>query len=491
MTIKITKTGYVSSILSLVAAFSLSACANINALGSTLGDAVSDRFKTEPTPVTLGIRDAVTPPAPAWVEIAPERMPTNDWVDRFGSARLSELVNEALARNTNVTAARARWEASIASARAAQSNLKPSLSFGSRVSRTEYGNSAIDGSNSLTLGPSVSWEPDLWGRIKEGANAGDIEAKASRADYAAARLSVAGQTAQAWFDLIEAKLLLDLAGKNTQTQERALRLTQRRFESGLSAAVDVRLARSSVASAQAGAASREQFRAASARRLEILLRRYPAADLIAAADLPPLPALEGAGTPGDILARRPDLLATEQRLAGQGLRIDIARKNMLPRLTLTGDGNLNATDFADLFDIDALVANLAASLTAPLYQGGALRAEVVRNEAVLRGQIESYAGSVLQAYLEIENALDAERQLQARETALRVSLNEAQQAETRLATRYAEGLASILQLLDAQSRAINAESSLISARKERLANRVRLHLALGGGQFGYLPPVPT
>ncbi len=464
----------------------LSACANLNALK---GD-IKDKFTAPPAPVEAQIAASVTPAAPRWVETAPGRLPTTDWVDRLGSEPLSALVSEALAANTSVNGARARLDAARASAIAAGSDLRPSVSLGGRASHSEFGNSRIGDSNSLSIGPSVSWEPDLWGRIRDGADAGQIEAEASRADYAAARLSVAGQTAQSWFDLIEAKLLLDLAQKNTATQERALRLTRRRFESGLVGAADVRLARSSVASAKAGAASREQARAAAARRLEIILRRYPASAISAATDLPPLPSLEGAGVPGDIFARRPDLIAAEQRLAGQGLRVDIARKNILPRLTLTGDGTLSASDISRLFDFDALVASLAASLAAPIYQGGALRAEVERNEAVLRGQIETYAGDVLQAYLEVENALDAEQQLARREAALRVSLEEAVQAEARLADRYAEGLASILQLLDAQSRAINAESSLISARKERLANRVRLHLALGGGQFGYLPPEP-
>ena len=477
----------IQTALLLTVAAPLGACANLNALQ----DDIRDKLVSPPTPVQAQLAATVSAPEAAWVEVAPGRLPTTDWVEQIGSAPLSALVTEALNANTSVNAARARLQAARASAVAAGSDLRPSLSIGGRASHSEFGNKRIGDSNSLSLGPTVSWEPDLWGRIKEGANAGLIEAQASKADYAAARLSVAGQTAQSWFDLIEAKLLLDLAQRNTQTQERALRLTQRRFESGLVGAADVRLARSSVASAKAGAASREQARAAAARRLEIILRRYPASAISAASDLPPLPDLEGAGAPGDIFARRPDLLAAEQRLAGQGLRIDIARKNLLPRLTLSGDGNLNASDISELFDINALIAGIAASLAAPIYQGGRLRAEVKRNEAILRGQIESYAGDVLQAYLEIENALDAEQQLQRRETALRVSLDEAQQAEARLADRYAEGLASILQLLDAQSRAINAESSLISARKERLANRVRLHLALGGGQFGYLPAEPT
>lgn len=467
-----------------VSLFVLSGCASVSGFTDSLSSNLSDRFNTEPAPVEAQIEASAPTALPTWSQIAPERMPTTDWVDRIGQQPLSSLVDEALAANTNVRAAAARWEAAQASAIAAGAGLKPSVNLSGRASHSEFGNSNIGDSNSLSIGPSVSWEPDLWGRISDGAKAGDIEVQASLADYAATRLSIAGSTSQSWLDLIEARLLLALAEKNLQTQDKALELTQRRFEGGVTSASDVRLARSSVASAQANVASREQLRASAARRLEILLRRYPDDSLSVATDLPRLPNLEGVGRPTDILSRRPDLIAAEQRLAGQGLRVDIARKNMLPRVTLSADGTLSGGDIADLFDIDALVGTLASSLTAPIFQGGALKAEVARNEALLRSQIESYAESILQAYLEVENALNAERQLQERETALRVSLEEAQKAEELLERRYATGLASILQLLDAQSRAINAESALISARKERLSNRVRLHLALGGGEFG-------
>lgn len=469
------------------AASLLTGCASMNADFAALKDDITSRLKSEPAPVAAQTATSVTQPGAGWNEYALENLPTTDWVSRLDGRGLAPLVDEALLSNTNITAAAARWEAAQASARTASGNRKPSVSFGSRASHSEFGNDLIGDSNSLSLGPSISWEADLWGRLGDTVNAADIEVGASAADLAAARLSIAGQVSQAWFDLIESKLLLDLAQKNLDTLERSLRLTERRFERGLTQSSDVRLSRSSVASAQASLASREQLRAASARRLEVLLRRYPSGQLTAAFDLPPLPTLEGAGVPSDILQRRPDLIAAERRLLSQGLRIDIARKNLLPRLTLSGDGTLSANDISRLIDIDNLVATIVSNLTAPIYQGGALKAEVERNEAQLRAQIEAYAGTVLQAYLEVENALDAEQLLQSREAALRESLIEAQKAEERLALRYAEGLATILQLLDSQTRAINAESALISARKERLANRVRLHLALGGGQFGALP----
>ncbi|MEE9347083.1 MAG: efflux transporter outer membrane subunit [Robiginitomaculum sp.] len=463
-----------------LSAFMLGGCATFDGLR----EQARERLHIEPAPVAAQIALAAPAPAPKWAEPAPERLAITDWVSQIGGAELTALIDEALAANTNIGSSKARLDAARAAAISARSGKLPNVSLGGRASHSEFGNDRIGDSNSHSIGPSVSWEPDVWGRINDRAKAGEIEVAASTADYAAARLSIAGQTAQSWLDLIEARLLLALSQKNLQTQERALALTQRRFEGGVTSASDVRLSRSSVASAQASLASREQFRAISARRLEILLRRYPDATIGAATDLPPLRALSGAGAPRDILARRPDLLAAEQRLAAQGLQIDIARKALLPRLSLSADGNLSSGDFLGLFKIDALVANLASNLTAPIFNGGALKADVARNEAVLRGQVESYAGAVMGAYMDVENALDAERRLKQREAALRVSLTEAQKAEEILARRYAQGLASILQLLDAQSRAINSESALIGARKERLASRVRLHLALGGGDLG-------
>ena len=175
-------------------------------------------------------------------------------------------------------------------------------------------------------------------------------------------------------------------------------------------------------------------------------------------------------------------------MRAQGLEVDVARKNLLPRLSFTGNGNLNATSFSDFFDVDALAMQLIGNFSAPLFQGGRLKGNIEQQEAILREQLESYAGEALNAYLEVENALSAEQKLLERENALRTSLEEAQKAESRLELRYTEGLATILQLLDAQSRRISAEGQLISARKERLANRVRMHIALGGGLETNLEP---
>ncbi len=465
-----------------MAGFILSGCASFS---SMLGRPLEGlRPESADSEIILNEAHNKTNVPSDWVVPAPDMLPTNDWVDHFGSAELSALVDEALLANTNIHAAAASYRAAKASLVSAQSNLVPSLDFSSRASRNQTDDTRND---NITLGLDSSWEADIWGRVGDTASAVELAADASRADFAAARLSIAGQTAQAWFNLIEARLLTDLAQRDLDTQQRILSLTQRRFERGVSASTDVRLARSSVAASEAVLASRRQQRASAARTVEILLRRYPANELEGALDLPRLPALDGAGQTGEVLARRPDLIAAEQRLASQGLRVDIARKNLLPRLNLTAGLDDSGPDIADLFDFDSLLLSIAANVSAPIFNAGALKADVREEQAQLERLVENYIASALEAYLDVENALDGETRLAEREAALRVSLDESRRAEERLARRYIEGLATILELLDSQTRALNAESQLISARKERLANRVRLHLALGGGDFGTIP----
>lgn len=463
--------------------------ASLSGFAVILSGCASFDLKFESTVVAPQAEAAAeVPPPPDWIIPAPDALPTTDWVRAFPDTILIELVDEALRENTDIGAAYARLNAAIAREKVSNADRLPSVSGSAGLSRTERANEFAPGNTSLTSGLNASWEPDLWGRISDRIGASEIESEAAASDIAGARLSITGQVAQNWFSLIEARLLADLSERDIETQERALRLTQRRFESGVSGSSDVRLARSSVAQAEALQASRLQRLSALSRQIEIILTRYPAGALEATADLPELPSLTGVGAPTYILTQRPDLIAAERRLAGQGLQIDLARKALLPSLSLTGSTSAAGGGFDSFFDIDALVASLASSLTAPIFQGGRLRANVEVQEAVLEQQLQSYIGTVLNAYLDVENALDAETRLAEREAALRIAVEESLEAEKRFELRYTEGLATILDLLDAQSRYLSAEGQLISARAERLQNRVRLHVALGGGAYGDIPP---
>ena len=412
---------------------------------------------------------------------SPQDLPDTDWVASFDDAVLSALVSEALRENRNIKSAYARLAAAQARLDVSKAEKKPTLDSRLQVSRNQRGNDIFPSSNNINLNAIISWEWDLWGRIRDRIASSQLDIEASQADLAGANLSVAGQVAQNWFDLIEARLLRELSEREVVTRERSLRLTQRRYEGGLAEPSDVRLASSSLANAKATRAQRLQGLAAIGRGLEVMLSRYPSDELAAAADLPELPALSGAGNPQYVLTKRPDLLAAEARLYAQGLQIDEARRALKPNLTFSANPGLLGTSLANTFDPAAFAATVAGDLTRPIYQGGRIKANIAQQEALLQQQIEDYANTALMAFLEVENALDAEKRLAQQEAALREAFEQSRKAETRLELRYSEGLATILQLLDAQSRSLTAEGQLIGARTERLSNRVRLHVALGGG----------
>ena len=212
----------------------------------------------------------------------------------------------------------------------------------------------------------------------------------------------------------------------------------------------------------------------------MLLGRYPKAELAAADHLPELPALAGAGAPGDILARRPDLIAAEARMAASGLRARAARKEMLPSLTLSSQIGTSGPNLSDLFSMDRLAGNIAAGLVQPLFQGGRLLANSKRQRALAEASLLNYAQTALNAYQEAENAIAAEDYLAARERALKLAYEEASAAENLTERRYSSGTATIFDLLNAQTRRISAESSYIQAQQQRLSNRVGLYMAIGG-----------
>ncbi|PHR57149.1 MAG: RND transporter [Robiginitomaculum sp.] len=400
------------------------------------------------------------------------------WVSSFGDEQVEQLVAEALAHNRNLAAGAARIEQALALAKVGGAARLPSVTLGA----SGTGNFVPNAANTDTYGGSVSasWELDVWGRVRDRANAGYRDADAAQADFEALQLSVAGQTVSAWIDLYAASQQETLAADDVQTRDRSLGIVQRRYKSGLSSSLDIRLARSALAGSQATRAFQKQQHANAARRLEILLGRYPSNEIKAVAALPVLPQLDALGTPVDLLTRRPDVRAAEQRLSAAGLRVSEARKALLPTLSLSGSAKTGGGSIGDIFDFDRAIGQLIGSLSQPLFRGGAIKADIARNEARLREQLETYAQIVLTAWREVEDALSGEVYLADREAALQVSSVEANEAQRLAEREYVRGVGTIFELLDAQRRRISAEGQLITATSARASNRVSLFLALGG-----------
>ncbi|MDZ4777951.1 MAG: efflux transporter outer membrane subunit [Alphaproteobacteria bacterium] len=447
-------------------------------LATLAGSCATKADTPEPPAAFAAAAQAVASPAEA------ARAPEEAWIDTFAMPELTGYVTEALKGNPGLQAAGERAQAAKERARASAGSWLPDLNISLGTSRTETPVAGSD--NRLRFDESTSrlsttWEADLWGRVLDGTRASFADSRAANADYDGARLSVAGQTASAWIDLVESRQLLALAEEDLSQRERALDITQRRYAGGLLTALSLRTARSQVASARAQRAAQQDALLQASRRLQFLLGRYPDAALQTQSEMPALQPIAAAGAPADLLARRPDVAAAEARLESSGLRASQARKALLPRLTLSATASGSGDGLRDITDIDGLITQVLGGLTAPLFNGGALRAEARAAQADARASASNYVTTALTAWGEVEGALSADTAFAIRETELASAAVEAREAQLLAEREYASGVATIFELIDAYTRRIDAERGLIQARAARASNRVTYHVALGGG----------
>ncbi|MEZ5996668.1 MAG: TolC family protein [Hyphomonadaceae bacterium] len=415
--------------------------------------------------------------------------PAATWLDDLNSTEMSTLAREALAGSPDLQIVEARYRAARWRARGSfGGNLLPSLSVGVDGTRTETPDTAdIDPDNDrlrtelMTSSVVASWEIDLWGRLSARALASDLSADAAEEDLNEARLSVAGQSSTAWVDLIEAQQLLTLAEEDLATRERAMDLTQRRYDAGVATSLALRTARSQVASARAFQAQAQDQLLIASRRLQSIMGRYPDGALRAEGQLPHLSPLAAAGAPADLLERRPDVLASENRLRAAGFRIHEARAAMLPRLTLRATAGNSGQGLTDIDDSVNMVSNLIAGITMPIFNGGALLSESRATVADRRAAAADYVRTSISAWREVEGAISADQSLEVREREFTTAAEEARAAQDLAEREYARGVATLFELIDAYTRRIDAERGMITARAARVSNRIAYHVALGGG----------
>lgn len=443
---------------------------------------------SEPPPeVPFTIPERFT--APAGDAAATDLTP---WWRSFGDPALDRLVDQTLELSPTLDAARARLRAAVGAARIAGAAARPQADLSLDGSRRRQnfiglpipgaeGSVLTNTSTTVGLALGAAWEIDLWGRLAAGEGAALARGDAAAAELAALRLSLIGQVAKGWFGWAEASRQVALAEETLANRERTRRQIEDRYRLGLRSSLDLRLAKAAEADATAQLALRRQNADRAARRLEVLLVRYPGGDsLPPPTDLaapPPLPAVD---QPAELVTQRPDLVAAERRLAAAGLDVRGARAALYPQLRLSGSLGRSAIELEDLIDSDFSVWSLAAGLLQPVFQGGRLRAAVDVAEAGRQEAAAAYLTAALTAFGEVETALAAERFLGQRLTALSDAVEQAIAARDLAEQRYRTGLTDYLSVLEAQRQATQSRSQLVAARRELLDARVDLHLALGG-----------
>jgi NodT family efflux transporter outer membrane factor (OMF) lipoprotein len=403
------------------------------------------------------------------------------------------LVNSAIQNNLDIRIAAANVLESEALVRASTGNRWPQINAITSGERSFTGSSTGSSFNTGTdriytttyqVGASVAWQADLFGKLRSAQKASIADWQASQTDYQALMHTIIANVIRQRVQLAIATQRLNVAARILESRENTLEIVNRRYSRGVSnsSAVDVRLARENVYSAEASIYALEQNVIIAKHALDVLTGEKPGSGSITKNELTVLPILNTAiaGVPAQLLDRRPDLRAAEFRLIASNERVGVAIADMYPDLTITAGGGWRDSELSDLFSSQSLFASLLGELTQTIFAGGSLRAETDAAKARLQIQANTYANEVLQAIREVEDALVQNAKLNQRLSKVNRQVDEARLAEKLSRNRYSRGVENLLTVLETERRRTTAEDTLLQVEENYWNARIDLYLSIGG-----------
>jgi multidrug efflux system outer membrane protein len=427
-------------------------------------------------------------PADAWKEGSAMTGSIQDnWLATFDDAQLTALVHEAIANNPDLRVTAVRVEQAAQYVELSKAALRPAINLLGTGGVNMGGGDVSSALQGASLG--ISWEPDLWARMRYGRNAYEATYASVQADLEYARQSLAAMVAKSWFTAAETGLQLSITESMALSAQELVTLAEKRRELGPGNEQDIVLARANLGNLWDAAQQVRQAHEQAVRALELLLGRYPAAELQARRDLPALPGPVPAGLPLEMLERRPDMIAADRRIAAAFNRVGEAKAARLPRIVL--NANLAVIDSSILElqeDYENPSAGAGAKFLAPLYQGGALKTQVVIRTLEQKEAVAQYSRLALRALGDVENALAVSRYLVERARVLRRIVEEYDRSLVLAQTSFRVGQADLRGVQQQQLNVYNARLTLLRVQSEQLAQRANLHLALGGNFMQ--PPEP-
>ena len=412
-----------------------------------------------------------------------------EWWRLFEDPTLNDLVATALANNTDIVQAVARIEEADANVRVVNAALFPPLNLGGAVDRNAYSNKialpAPAGTpsvrNDLLLALSTSYEIDFWGKLRRASEAARAQDLSTRYAKEVVTLSVAALTTQTYFSLRSLDAQIAATRSTLESRDQTLDIVRRRADAGLASDLDVRQA--------------EGVRFDAAFQLDDFLRQRDLAEhllgtftgkldlALAPGDLAglPVPALPPPGLPSALLERRPDIRQAEQDLVAANAQIGVAKAQLFPTITLTGSFGGESAALAGLFTLPGRIWTLGAGLSAPIFEGGKLTAQVDVQQARREQSLAAYQKTIQTSFREVSDALTNVRQYAATERDAQASVNAARGALHLASVRYEAGYAQFLDVLDSQRSLNLSELARIRSRQNLLSANVDLMTALGGG----------
>jgi len=413
------------------------------------------------------------------------------WWEGFGDPLTAELVREALAKNYDLKAGAARVlqaQAALAQVRG-QTWPQVSYSIARDRSKRSFNLGALAGGRRFSVmtttwsqGLSVTYVLDLFGKLRRSERAAWADLLAVEANQQALVNSVIATVVKARIEIATAQRRLAIARANTESRRRTLEIVEGRYKRGLAGPVDVRLARENLEASKASEPSLELALAQARHALDVLLGRRPGSSESLAETLGELPDLQPVpvGVPAALLDRRPDVQAAEFSLRAASERIGVSIAQLFPDLTLTANYGASADRWRDIWEHYSETYSAIMSLAQPIFRGGQLLAGIDAAKARYEELAARYAGTVLTAMREVEDALAAEQILQRQLEAVQRQLKQAKAAEELSRERYQRGLENILMVLESERRRRAAEDQLAVLKGRLWTTRVNLYLALGG-----------
>ncbi len=433
----------------------------------------------------------ITPATWRWQAGAPrDDAPKGEWWKVFHDSELNRLEALALADNQNLRAAFARIQQSRANARAAATDWFPEFTANSRNKRERTsGNlptpvpvnipSAQINTFNQTL--DLSYELDLWGKVRRSFESARAQAESSAADYNNVLLTLTGDVAATYFQLRALDADLASLRRTIELREKSLGLIQQRFAAGTIQETDVARAKTEVATARAELADIKRQRQEASDNLSLLCGMPATHFKVAERPLRGAPPVIPAGLPANVLERRPDVAAAERLVAARNADIGVATAAYFPAISLTGQGGYLSKNTSDLFSADSRVWSFGPSVSLPVTGFALIRANVNRKKAAREEAVASYRQAVLTALKDVESALAQTRYRAEQAAAQNEALAAAAQAAELTHARYDSGAAGYLEFLDAERTRLQTERQFNQVAAQRFIATVRLVKAMGGG----------
>lgn len=416
-----------------------------------------------------------------------------DWWRLYGDASLNQLMAALQTSNLSVAQAEAQYREAQATLSSAQSGFFPKIGTAASTTRagsgsgqsgtggSGLGSGSGNPSNQYSLSGSVSWELDVWGRVRRTVEASEANLQASAADIASIRLSMQSTLAQTYFQLRALDAEKRLLQETVAAYERSLTMTQNRLAAGVAAQAEVAVSQTQLENTRVQLLALEWQRAQFEHAIAVLMGQAPSAlDLVMTPTVGEVPSIPIA-LPSQLLERRPDVAAAERRTTAANAQIGVAQSAWFPDLTLSAQGGFRSGQWAQWLTAPNNFWSLGPALALTIFDGGARRAQVAQARAAYDAQVAGYRLTVLTALREVEDYLVQLRVLGEEQVAQGRALAAARESLRLTQNQYEAGLIDYLSVVQVETTALSTERATISLMADRLVASVQLIAALGGG----------